>query len=77
MREPLRDGDPALVLEFKMHDAEDEEALADAMAAALRQIEEKAYDTELTARGILREQIRHNGFAFEGKTVLIGCFQSI
>ena len=40
--------------------------------AALRQIEEKAYDTELIASGISRERIRHYGFAFEGKAVLIG-----
>ena len=70
--EPFRDGDPAFVLEFKVHDSEEEETLADTVAAALRQIEEKAYDTELTARGIAKERIRHYGFAFAGKTVLIG-----
>ncbi|MCI8464230.1 MAG: AAA family ATPase [Lachnospiraceae bacterium] len=72
MLEPLRDGNPAFVLEFKVHDPEEEETLADTVAAALRQIEEKAYDTELTARGIPRERIRHYGFAFAGRTVLIG-----
>ena len=72
MLEPLRDGDAAFVLEFKVHDSEDEETLADTVAAALRQIEEKAYDTELAVRGIPRERIRHYGFAFAGKTVLIG-----
>lgn len=55
-----------------LHDPEHEETLADTVAAALRQIEEKAYDTELAAHGISRERIRHCGFAFEGKTVLIG-----
>lgn len=51
---------------------EDEETLADTIRAVLRQIEEKAYDTELIASGISRERIRHYGFAFEGKAVLIG-----
>lgn len=40
--------------------------------AALHQIEEKKYDTELLALGIPKERIRHYGFAFEGKNVLIG-----
>ena len=39
---------------------------------ALKQIEEKSYDTELIARGIEKDRIRHYGFAFEGKRVLIG-----
>ncbi len=69
MLEPLRAEDPAFVLEFKVRDPEDEGTLA---AAALRQIEEKGYDTELEARGISRKRIRHYGFAFEGKTVLVG-----
>ena len=72
MLEPLKDGDPAFVLEFKVHDPEDEASLADTVQAALEQIEEKAYDTGLTARGISRDRIHHYGFAFEGKKVLIG-----
>lgn len=72
MLEPLKEGDSSFVLEFKVHGPEEEEMRADTVAEALRQIEEKAYDTELTARGIPRERIRHYGFAFEGKMVLIG-----
>ena len=72
MLEPLKDGDPAFVLELKVHDPEDEASLADTVQAALEQIEEKAYDTGLTARGISRDRIHHYGFAFEGKKVLIG-----
>ena len=39
---------------------------------ALQQIEEKNYDAELLTLGIPKERIRHYGFAFDGKTVLIG-----
>ena len=42
------------------------------MKAALRQIREKNYDEELITRGVPKDKIRHYGFAFEGKTVLIG-----
>ena len=35
-------------------------------------IEKKQSDAELLARGIEKERIRHYGFAFEGKQVLIG-----
>lgn len=36
------------------------------------QFEEKDYDALLLARGISRDRIRHYGFAFAGKKVLIG-----
>ena len=62
----------AYILEFKVHDAEDEENLQDTVAAALRQIEEKQYVAGLLERGIARERIHSYGFAFEGKKVLIG-----
>ncbi|MCM1222162.1 MAG: ATP-binding protein, partial [Lachnospiraceae bacterium] len=72
MLEPCREEDPAYVLEFKVHDPDDEDTLKDTVAEALKQIEEKRYDSELEARGIPKERIRHYGFAFEGKQVLIG-----
>ena len=37
----------------------------------LKQIKEKAYDEELIKRGLKQENIRHYGFAFKGKEVLI------
>lgn len=61
----------AIVLEFKVHDSEEEKTLVDTAQAALRQIADKNYDAELIARGIDAERIRHYGFAFEGKKVLI------
>lgn len=42
------------------------------MQEALRQIAEKKYDAELLALGVPKERIRHYGFAFAGKKVLIG-----
>lgn len=69
---PLKEGEPAFVLEFKVHDSDEEKTLKDTVAAALLQIEEMKYDTKLLERGVKSENIRHYGFAFEGKTVLIG-----
>lgn len=62
----------AIILEFKVHDAEDEETLRDTVESALAQIKEKQYASALLAKGIPEERIRCYGFAFEGKKVLIG-----
>ncbi len=72
MLEPVNREDSAFVLEFKVHDPEEEKSLEDTVRAALAQIEERAYDTQLTAGGIPKSRIRHYGFAFQGKKVLIG-----
>lgn len=62
----------AFVLEFKVYDVQEETTLEDTVHSALVQIKEKDYDTELIERGIKKSEIRHYGFAFEGKKVLIG-----
>ena len=72
MIEPKNPKKDAYILEFKVHDPEEEKTLADTVAAAHKQMQEKQYAAQLTARGIPAERIRSYGFAFEGKKVLIG-----
>ena len=60
-----------IILEFKVKESE-EKTLEETVQMALAQIEAKKYDAELLELGVSKEHIRHYGFAFEGKKVLIG-----
>ena len=70
--EPKKEGEDGIILEFKVYDPDEEKTLADTVQQALKQIEDKKYEMVLREKGIPEERIRKYGFAFEGKTVLIG-----
>ena len=72
MMKPKTNMDHAIIMEFKVHDAEDEKTLKETAEAALLHIEEKKYAASLETEGIPPERIRKYGFAFQGKNVLIG-----
>lgn len=68
---PLNKKDRAIILEFKVHDPDEEKTLEDTANAALKQIGVKNYDKEILEMGIPEENIYHYGFALEDKKVLI------
>ena len=71
MMEPLRPDDDAVIMEFKVFSPQKDKTMQQAAENALAQIEKMKYDTELLARGIEKERIRHYGFVFDGQEVLI------
>ena len=72
MLEPVDKSEDAIIIEFKVRNAGKEASQEETVKTALKQIEEKEYETELIRRGYAREKIRKYRFAFEGKHVLIG-----
>ncbi|MCP5050466.1 MAG: AAA family ATPase, partial [bacterium] len=66
---PNDPGQTGYVIEFKAVDKEDNETVETAVEAALIQIEEKKYETELIERGI--ENIKKLAVVFSGKDVYV------
>lgn len=62
----------AIILEFKVHDPDEEASLKDTVQEALAQIDRMKYEASLLEKGIPAERIYRYGFAFQGKKVLIG-----
>ena len=73
MIEPKDRSKEAFILEFKVYNPRKEDSLEETVENALIQIEEKQYETNLSAKGIPIDNIKKYGFAFKGKKVLIGC----
>ena len=72
MMEPKDPSGMAVIMEFKVqNEAAGETSLEDAAQNALKQIEEKKYDTELISRGIPADHILKYGLAFRGKECLV------
>ncbi len=67
-REPHK-GQTGYVIEFKAVDTDEKESVSDAAVAALNQIEEKKYETELIERGI--KNIKKLAVVFSGKDVSV------
>lgn len=72
MLRPKQPEDAGIILEFIVHDPDEEASLEETVQAALKQIREKKYEQTLLAQGIREDGIHRYGFAFRGKEVLIG-----
>lgn len=68
---PLQPEQDAFIIEFKVRDEKNEKSLEETVDRALKQIEERAYEKDLLAAGILKERIYRLGIAFEGKEVMV------
>ena len=72
MIEPKDKKKKAVILEFKVHEPDEETDLEETIQSALAQIEDRQYEAVLLDKGFQKEQIYKYGFAVEGKKVLIG-----
>ena len=64
MLEPLEGGQPAYVLEFKVRNTRREKNLEETVREALRQIDERDYDAELTCKGFPKRKNQTLWFCF-------------
>lgn len=64
--------DDSILIEFKVRNPQKEHTLEETLQHALDQIEARGYAASLKQKGIPEERICKYGFAFDGRTVLIG-----
>lgn len=67
MLKPKDKSQNAIIIEFKVFNPRKDKTLVDTVQAALQQIEDKNYTSELVADSIPKENICKYGFAFEEK----------
>lgn len=68
---PIYEQDDAFILEFKVLDDKREKNLKETAVNALKQIDDKCYETDLLAAGISKQRIYKLGFAFCEKDVFV------
>ena len=69
--EPIAPNGTAVIMEFKLFDPKEEDALANTCQRALKQIKDRKYAADLLARGIPEEHILVYGLGFRGKECLV------
>lgn len=67
MLDPRDLKDDAMILEFKVQEAETEKELLDTVNAALEQIEKKRYETALIAKESGKKKFGNMGLLFGGR----------
>ena len=73
MLEPVDRNKNAIIIEFKVHNPKKEKSLEETVETALKQIEDKKYESVLIAKGFEREWIMH--FKFYNYCVFISIYR--
>ena len=72
MLDPKDKNANSFIMEFKVYKEDDEENIEDTIANAMKQIEEKKYESNLIERGF--DNITKMVFAFRGKEIMMNVY---